>query len=89
MSFQKHIETATNHLRGIGIEPETRTGRSITSQDLDEAEEEMGIPLPDELRQYLIQMGDGFQWGYSAESITGNGDHEFSCKFIGTDKIQN
>lgn len=82
MSFQKHIEIATNHLRGIGIEPEIRRGRPVTNQDLDEAEEEMGIPLPDELRQYLIEMGDGFQWGYSVKSIIGNDGPEFFWWYI-------
>ena len=85
MSYQEYTEIASLHLRKIGVEPDISSGSPLTEKDLESAEDEMGVSLPAELREYLMEMGDGFQFGYSAEDITGNGDDFF---FWGIDSLR-
>jgi hypothetical protein len=61
MHYLKYIEEACAHLRSLGIDPEVSEGFTVTEEILHEAELVMQMPLPHELRSFLMEMGDGFQ----------------------------
>ncbi len=77
MHYLKYIEEACAHLRSLGIDPEVSEGFPVTEEILHEAELVMQMPLPHEIRSFLMEMGDGFQLSYSAEPITGDEDNQF------------
>lgn len=60
MSFKKYFYAAHDHLKAIGLAPEIRSGQRLLVQDVKDLESELGRPLPQELTEYFLELGDGF-----------------------------
>ncbi|MES2709201.1 MAG: SMI1/KNR4 family protein [Verrucomicrobiota bacterium] len=77
MNYRGYFDKACGHLVKIGIEPAIREGRPVSEEELTLMEQRIQFPLPDELKAYLAELGDGFSLSYSAEPITGKPEDVF------------
>ncbi|MEO0795660.1 MAG: SMI1/KNR4 family protein [Verrucomicrobiota bacterium] len=60
--YKALFEAASKHLRTNGIEPLLIEGEPISEARLLDAERKIGRPIPQDLRTFFLEMGDGFQF---------------------------
>ena len=60
MKFRKHFESAISHLTSMGAEYDMYQGEAVSETTIANLEAKLGWSLPTELREFYLEMGDGF-----------------------------
>jgi len=63
--FLNHFVRARDILREQGLQPAIKLGERVLESELKALDLSTDLPMPTELREFYLELGDAFQFGIS------------------------
>ena len=69
--MQTNLDQATKHLAQLGIQLKHKLNPTLSARDLDAAQKQLGLELPDSYIQFVTQFANGFElvWEAKGEEV--------------------